>query len=184
MNINHGWLENISHIKSPNFDCRPEGVNISLIVIHNISLPPAEFGGDDICLFFCNKLDSSKHKFYKDIENLKVSSHILIKRDGEIIQFVSFIDRAWHAGKSIYKNITNCNNFSIGIELEGCDNINYTDEQYSALTNLTVTLQNNYPMIKDNITGHSNIAPNRKTDPGESFDWDRYNKAIKLKNIL
>lgn len=165
---------------SPNFDERPEQAEISLLVIHNISLPPQVFGGSYIVDFFLNKLDISVDPFFETIADLKVSSHLFINREGKIIQFVPFDKRAWHAGKSQFEGVSNCNDYSIGIELEGTDNILYTKEQYEALIKSTMAIMDRYPAITmDRITGHSNIAPERKTDPGNSFNWKKYLDGLK-----
>jgi AmpD protein len=167
-----GWLQTVEAIHSPNYDARPDKSNIKLIVIHGISLPPAEFGGGYIQDLFCNRLDPDKHEYFATICELKVSSHCLIERDGNIIQFVSFLDRAWHAGVSNWQGESICNNFSIGIELEGTDNLSYTDNQYQQLDLLVKCLRNKYSTIEpDALCGHSDIAPGRKTDPGSAFDW-------------
>ncbi len=180
MNINtQGWLSGILHKPSPNYNARPTDLDIDLLVIHNISLPPGIFSGSDIIQLFQNTLDTSQHAYYKDLENLKVSSHFLIRRDGEIIQFVSVLDRAWHAGKSIYQGTDNCNDFSIGIELEGTDTLPFEQGQYESLIQLTQVIQARFPKITNNrITGHSTIAPGRKTDPGPYFEWQRYLHAL------
>lgn len=175
MQIKKGWLDAVQTIVSPNYNQRPSD-EVSLLVIHNISLPPAEFGGEDIIRLFTNEL---KKEQYPDIYNLTVSSHFLIRRGGEIIQFVSMDDRAWHAGVSNFQGRENCNDFSIGIELEGADSMAYTDAQYHALVELTQLIQAHYPLItKARITGHEHIAPGRKTDPGPAFDWERYFAAL------
>ena len=175
MEIKNHILQNIKFLKSPNFNERPHNTKISLIVIHAISLPPKQYNNDHIEKFFLNELDFSLDIFYKDIEGLKVSSHILIKRDGEIIQFVPFNMRAWHAGVSSFQNKDNCNDFSIGIELEGSDDDIFEDIQYEKLSQITSLLMQEYTDIcKENIKGHSDVAPGRKTDPGNLFDWDRY----------
>lgn len=174
-----GWLCDTQHCPSPNFNQRPAGCNVSLLVIHNISLPPGQFGTNDIPAFFCNTLNADKHPYFKTISELQVSAHCLIERTGKTIQFVSFEARAWHAGQSYFDGQENCNDYSIGIELEGTDDIPYTDAQYHSLTKLTKILQEHYPLITPHrITGHQNIAPNRKTDPGPSFDWQRYKSAL------
>lgn len=171
----NGWLDVARHCPSPNFDARPADCGIDLLVVHNISLPPGQFGGCEIENFFCNQLDSSKHPFFKEIQTLQVSSHFLIRRCGEIVQFVSLFDRAWHAGVSAFKGRNRCNDFSVGVELEGADDIPYSDEQYEALQQLTAEIIKVCPAIAvDKITGHSDIAPGRKTDPGPAFDWGRY----------
>jgi len=153
---------------SINYNDRPDG-EISLIVIHNISLPPGEFNNPYIEQFFTNKLDFNAHSYFKTIQDLQVSAHLLIKRDGSIIQFVPFDKRAWHAGESSFNGQDNCNDFSIGIELEGTDNLNYEAVQYQSLKTTLKQLKNYYPV--QNIVGHSDIAPGRKTDPGEAFNW-------------
>ncbi len=177
MRISRGWLEDARHSPSPNFNERPAGCEITLLVIHNISLPPGEFGGSWIDDLFHNRLDPDAHSYFREIEGLEVSAHCLIRRDGEIIQYVCFDKRAWHAGQSSYCGIENCNDFSIGIELEGTDEEPFTDAQYSALALLTAAIRKNYPSItEERIVGHSDIAPGRKTDPGMAFDWHRYRK--------
>ncbi len=157
-------------IPSPNFDRREGG--IELLVIHNISLPPGEFGGDGVARLFTNSLDRKEHPYYETIPEGRVSSHFFIRRDGHLIQFVSVLDRAWHAGLSIWQGRERCNDFSIGIELEGSDFVPFTDAQYEALRDLTIALRRAF-LIKG-IAGHSDIAPGRKTDPGPCFDWRRY----------
>ena len=164
---------------SPNCDCRPDGTDISLLVIHNISLPPGEFGGEDIIRLFTNCLDCSAHPFYQQLEGLHVSSHLLIDREGGVTQFVPFDKRAWHAGVSEYQGRKNCNDFSIGIELEGTDDKAYTEQQYDQLAAVTTLLMQEYPEIsQERIVGHQHIAPGRKTDPGAVFDWQWYYAAI------
>lgn len=164
---------------SPNCNPRPSGQKISLLVIHNISLPPGEFGTGCVNDFFCNQLDSSRHPYFASIAELKVSAHLFIARTGAVTQFVPFAARAWHAGASVFNGVENCNDYSIGIELEGCDNIAYTDAQYAALAQVTRQLQQAYPDIsRDHIVGHCDIAPGRKTDPGAAFDWSRYHLLL------
>lgn len=163
-------------IASPNCDDRPEGVEITLLVIHNISLPPGEFRGNGIIDFFTNQLNQQAHSYYATIAGLKVSSHFLIRRDGEIIQFVPCQRRAWHAGASRWRGQERCNDFSIGIELEGSDTTPFTDAQYSALASLTRCICKHYPIA--DITGHEVISPKRKTDPGPNFDWQAYANLI------
>ena len=181
MRLSCGWLEEARHSPSPNFNERPGGCEISLLVIHNISLPPGEFGGSWIDDLFHNRLDPDAHPYFSEIEGLEVSAHCLIRRDGEIIQYVSFDKRAWHAGHSSYCGIDNCNDFSIGIELEGTDEDPFTDAQYESLAALTAAIRKSYPSITDErVVGHSDIAPGRKTDPGFAFDWDRYRKLAGL----
>jgi AmpD protein len=175
MKIKNHRLQDINFLESPNFNDRPVDEDISLLVIHSISLPPKKYNTDHIERFFLNELDFSSHNFYKKIEGMKVSAHVLIKRNGEVIQFVPFNKRAWHAGASSYKGKNDCNNFSIGIELEGSDDDIFEDIQYKKLSLITSLLIEEYDLItKDNIKGHSDIAPERKTDPGVLFDWDRY----------
>ncbi len=179
MKIHNGWLNNVTHIPSPHYDERPENITPSLLVIHNISLPPNQFGGPYINQLFTGTLDPNEHPFFDEIRNLRVSAHCLIRRDGEIIQYVPFHLRAWHAGQSVYQGKEKCNDFSIGIELEGSDFEPFTEAQYQALAKLTQLLIKQYPLIEHNIIGHSDIAPNRKTDPGPYFDWQYYNDRIK-----
>jgi N-acetyl-anhydromuramoyl-L-alanine amidase len=173
--IADGWLHPAAHTPSPNFDCRPPGCAVDLLVIHNISLPPGEYGGGCIQQLFCNSLDCSQHPYFSKLVDLRVSAHLLIERNGAITQFVSFLDRAWHAGESVYAGRSRCNDFSIGIELEGMDEQAYTEAQYRVLTEVTHALLHAYPaMSKERITGHCNVARGRKTDPGPAFDWQRY----------
>jgi|TARA_Y100000389_G_scaffold59182_1_gene55229 AmpD protein len=179
MKIRNHRLQDINFLESPNFNDRPIDAEISLLVIHSISLPPKRYGTDHIEKFFLNKLDFSSHKYYRNIDNMRVSSHVLIKRNGEIIQFVPFNKRAWHAGVSSFNGKDDCNNFSIGIELEGSDDDIFEDIQYKQLSLITSLLMQEYDLIsKSNIKGHSDIAPERKTDPGPLFDWDRYLKNV------
>ena len=179
MEIENHLIKNIKYIRSPNFNERSQNSSIKLIVIHAISLPPKEYGGDYVENFFLNKLKISDHEYFKEIKDLKVSSHLYIKRDGEIIQFVPFDKRAWHAGESSFNGEFDCNDFSIGIELEGSDCDNFTDHQYQVLIDVTKQLMNEYPDVKKNsIKGHSDIAPGRKTDPGDGFEWTRYLSKI------
>ncbi|WP_369176907.1 1,6-anhydro-N-acetylmuramyl-L-alanine amidase AmpD [Candidatus Thiodubiliella endoseptemdiera] len=168
------------HIHSPNFSKRT--AEIDMLVIHNISLPPGEFGGRYIEDFFQNQLDPSAHPYFASIQHLKVSSHLLIKRNGECIQFVDFADKAWHAGVSSYRGRDNCNDFSIGIELEGADDIAYTEAQYQQLNKILADLCQQYPIKY--IVGHSDIAPGRKTDPGRAFNWSKIDehRQISKKN--
>ncbi|MCP5326343.1 MAG: 1,6-anhydro-N-acetylmuramyl-L-alanine amidase AmpD [Oceanospirillaceae bacterium] len=173
------WLKGARRCPSPNFNQRPQGANVSLLVIHNISLPPGEYGTGDIEAFFCNQLDWDKHPFYQEIKGVEVSSHLLITRTGEVVQFVPLNERAWHAGKSVFKGVENCNDFSIGIELEGTDTDPYSDAQYRVLAEVSRELMRQYPALcADNIAGHDAIAPGRKTDPGPAFDWARYRKSL------
>jgi AmpD protein len=182
MRLLDGWLVGVKHVPSPHFDCRPEDENPSLLVVHNISLPPGKFGGPWIDSLFTGTLDPDAHPYFADIAHLRVSAHCLIRRDGEIVQYVPFDKRAWHAGVSVYQGRERCNDFSIGIELEGTDTLAYTDEQYQQLTALTLLLIKHYPSIAENITGHCDIAPVRKTDPGPSFDWARFRRSVAAKS--
>ena len=168
-------LDDTKLIESPNYSDRLDESDIRLIVIHCISLPPKIYGTSYIEEFFCNKLDIDSHEYFKKIKDLKVSCHVFIKRDGEIIQFVPFNKKAWHAGLSSYKNEENCNEFSIGIELEGYHTEKYTNYQYDSLIQVSKALLKNYKELnKDNIVGHSHISPSRKEDPGKYFEWDYY----------
>ena len=174
MKIDRHRLTDITQTPTPNFDERPEPTDISLLVIHCISLPPGEFGNCYIDKLFCNQLDPDTHPYFKDIYQLTVSTHLLIKRDGSCVQYVPFDKRAWHAGKSTYEGRERCNDFSIGIELEGTEWVEYTDQQYAQLAAVIRILLEAYPKLStQRITSHSNIAPGRKTDPGASFDWQR-----------
>ncbi|MBC7182140.1 MAG: 1,6-anhydro-N-acetylmuramyl-L-alanine amidase AmpD [Marinobacter sp.] len=165
---------------SPNFGPRPEDADISLLVVHNISLPPGRFGGPEIEDFFCNRLDHSAHPYFRTIEGIQVSAHLLIRRDGTLVQFVSLLDRAWHAGRSCFDGEEECNDFSIGIELEGTDEIPYTPEQYRKLAEVTDLIMAAWPEITTGrITGHCDIAPGRKTDPGPAFDWQYFRAVLR-----
>jgi N-acetyl-anhydromuramoyl-L-alanine amidase len=177
-----GYLDNAHFIASPNFDQRPPGVEISLLVIHNISLPPDKFDGNGVIELFTNQINPEEHPYYQTLCGLKVSSHFFLRRDGSITQFVSCNQRAWHAGVSCWQEKECCNDYSIGIELEGSDNIPFTNEQYNTLTMLTQCLCDHYPIT--DIAGHSDIAPGRKTDPGSCFDWQQYARAIKNKSYF
>lgn len=169
-----GLVESASFIASPNHDDRPDPEDLSLIVIHNISLPPQKFGGEFITQLFTNCLCEDDHPFFAEISHLRVSSHVLIRRNGEIVQYVPFHKRAWHSGLSCFQGREVCNDFSVGIELEGTDFEPFCDAQYETLTALIASLQQQYPSLKNApITGHEHIAPGRKTDPGPYFDWAR-----------
>ncbi|NYT43804.1 1,6-anhydro-N-acetylmuramyl-L-alanine amidase AmpD [Alcaligenaceae bacterium] len=172
----HGWLTPlagvVTHSPSPNHDERPAEGDISLLVIHNISLPPGVFGGTEVIDLFLNRLDCSSHPWLDRLRGLRVSAHFFIRRNGLIVQCVSTDQRAWHAGVSCFAERERCNDFSIGIELEGTDALPYTDAQYEALTTLTSALRTRHPL--QNVRGHEHIAPGRKTDPGPAFDWQRY----------
>lgn len=168
---NDGWLKNANRVESDNFNQRPTLKKDFLVVIHSISLPPGQFNNSFIEDFFQNKLNPTLHPYFETIKDLKVSAHFLIKRTGELIQFVSCHNRSWHAGESSWKGMSDCNDFSIGIELEGTEIEPYEEIQYKVLLNLLVQLKKEYNII--DIVGHSDIAPHRKTDPGPSFDWNK-----------
>lgn len=167
-----GWCTSVPRRACTNFDARPEGIQPSLLVVHNISLPPGEFGGDAIEALFANTLNCNAHPYFEQLRGLKVSAHFLIRRDGGILQFVSTEDRAWHAGTSEFQGRQRCNDFSIGIELEGSDAALFCDAQYESLFLLTRVLYEKYPLT--HVVGHEHIAPGRKTDPGPGFDWQRF----------
>jgi AmpD protein len=169
--MSDGWLAEAVHCPSPNFDARPAGVAVSLVVVHAISLPPEEFGGPGVAQLFTNTLDSAAHPYYATICDLRVSAHFFIRRDGALIQFVSADARAWHAGASCWRGRERCNDFSVGIELEGSDTRPFEAAQYRRLTELIAVLRAHYPI--EEVVGHSDIAPGRKTDPGSFFEWAR-----------
>ena len=171
-----GLVEGVRYIPSPNCDERPPGAVVELIVIHAISLPPGEFGGAGVVELFTNRLDPGAHPYYASIATLAVSTHFLIRRDGELIQFVPCAKRAWHAGASQWCGRERCNDFSVGIELEGCDDVPFQGVQYHALGVLTRALKERYAIA--GIVGHSDIAPGRKSDPGPCFDWNRFRALI------
>lgn len=178
LNSETGWLDDQRKIASPHYDARPDKNDIRLIVIHNISLPPGEFGGGYIDQLFAGTLDSSAHPYFGEI-NRRVSAHVMIDRFGKLTQYVSFYDRAWHAGISSFNGREQCNDFSIGIELEGTDTDNFTDQQYDQLGQLVGVLLSSFPRLsQETIVGHSDIAPGRKTDPGPCFDWHRFRQLI------
>lgn len=170
-NRDEGWLSDVRRVASPNCDERPAAEAVRLVVIHAISLPPDEFGGQGIVELFTNCLDPRAHPYYCEIQDLRVSAHFLVRRDGEVIQFVPCSRRAWHAGVSNWRGHERCNDFSIGIELEGCDRVAFEDAQYLALKRLLAELRRRYPI--EAVVGHNEIAPGRKTDPGPCFDWER-----------
>ena len=179
---NAGCLSAALHVPSPNCDDRPDGAAIELLVVHNISLPPGEFGGSGIIDLFTNRLDPGEHPYYRDIASAKVSSHFLIRRNGELIQFVPCNRRAWHAGQSEWRGRARCNDFSIGVELEGTDDRDFGEAQYEILARLAFVLLGAYP-IKECI-GHSDIAMpyGRKTDPGPHFEWPRFREMLSQRN--
>jgi len=175
------WLPGIAHTPSPNADHRPNGGPIDLLVIHNISLPPGTFGGAWIDDLFLNRLDPAAHPYFAEIADLRVSAHLLVRRDGTATQFVPLDRRAWHAGPSSFCGRERCNDFSIGIELEGTDDTAFDDRQYDRLATLTRQIRQCYPSITaERIVGHSDVAPGRKTDPGPAFDWDRFRATLTL----
>ncbi len=192
MEIKSGWLSNARRVVSPNYNHRPEGAPVRLVVLHNISLPPA-FAIEDfepsitggifssaryVEDFFQNKLDSTLHPYFDIIKDMKVSAHLLISRSGEVIQFVSLDERAWHAGRSSYLGVAECNDYSIGVELEGADDVPFTDAQYAALAIVIPAIQRAYPETRNHLAGHSDIAPGRKTDPGVHLDWMRIRSSL------
>ena len=170
--VDAGGVANLAEqVPSPNRDARPAGEAITLVVVHGISLPPGEFGGDGIAALFTNRLDPAAHPYYATVAALRVSAHFLIRRDGALVQFVACGDRAWHAGASRWRGRERCNDFSIGVELEGTDTAPYAAAQYAMLARLVKALRRRYPVA--DVVGHSDVAPGRKTDPGPAFDWVR-----------
>lgn len=170
-----GWLlpaTGVLHAPSPNFDARPGRAAPTLLVLHNISLPPGQFGGPEVVDFFRNRLNYDSHPWLDRLRDLRVSAHFFVRRNGDIVQLVSTCERAWHAGVSSFRGRTRCNDFSIGIELEGTDDLAYTADQYGALRRLTTALRARHPLRA--VQGHEHIAPGRKTDPGPAFNWQRY----------
>ena len=166
-------------LESPNCDARPEGVPVALLILHGISLPPGEFGTGAIASLFLNRLDHTAHPYFEEIRGLEVSSHLLIDRQGAVTQFVSFNDRAWHAGVSCFRGRSRCNDYAIGIELEGTDDAAYTDEQYATLGPVITAIAKAYPGIDARkLAAHSDVSPGRKTDPGPAFDWQRLYDAL------
>ncbi len=193
MNIENHWLQPAKHLPSPNFDARPSGCQIDTVVIHNISLPPRQFGGCHIDELFTNCLDPGAHPYFAEICHLEVSAHVLIDRIGEITQYVAFDQRAWHAGRSSFAGREKFNDFSIGIELEGADDVPFEAVQYLALAKLIAVLGGAYPGLLDardnvvgesRVVGHSTIAPGRKTDPGPLFDWQKMTQLIRFVSNL
>lgn len=175
-----GWCREVARAPCTNFDVRPQDAVISLLVIHNISLPPGQFGGDHIEALFANKLDYVADPYFEQLRDLKVSAHFLVRRTGRALQFVATTERAWHAGISQFGGRERCNDFSIGIELEGSDDQTFTDAQYQTLANLTFALSSRHPLA--HVAGHEHIAPGRKTDPGPFFDWPRYQREFDMLN--
>jgi N-acetyl-anhydromuramoyl-L-alanine amidase len=174
-----GLMLGVRQIASPNHDSRPAGVAADLIVVHGISLPPGEFGGPWIDRLFTNSLPAETHPYFAEVVSLRVSSHVVVGRDGAVTQYVAFTERAWHAGKSIYQGREACNDFSVGVELEGTDTLPYEPAQYGALAQVVAALCAAYPRLSpDRLVGHSDIAPGRKTDPGPAFDWPHARRLI------
>ena len=184
MTINEGQLSAATWLASPNVNKRPQNTSIDTIVIHNISLPPSEFGacGADgihyVKALFTNQLDWDAHPYFQTIKGAEVSAHLFIERDGTITQFVNFNERAWHAGRSSYLGRAECNDYSIGIELEGSDFVPFSAAQYEALANAIVAIYDAYPKTRRHLTGHSDIAPGRKTDPGDCFEWTKLREMV------
>ena len=166
-----GWLEGARRVESPNQDDRPAGAEISLLIVHSISLPPGKYGGDAIERFFTNRLDPQAHPYFQEIAGMRVSAHFLVRRDGQMIQFVPVLKRAWHAGTSSWRGRAACNDFSVGVELEGTDDSDFDEAQYRSLEQLARRLRQALP-LRD-IAAHSDVAPDRKTDPGAGFAWAR-----------
>jgi AmpD protein len=174
-----GWIAGARRVDSPNFDARPAGIAVDLVVIHGISLPAGEFGGGHIDRLFTNTLDPGAHPSFAALRNLRVSAHLLLDRAGSLTQYVALTDRAWHAGASSYCGRPSCNDYAIGVELEGCDDIPYTKAQYAALGALLTLLRNGFPGISGRrVVGHCDVAPERKTDPGPAFDWSRIGSML------
>jgi N-acetyl-anhydromuramoyl-L-alanine amidase len=179
VDINSGLIQSVRQVASPNCDARPSGVEAELIVVHGISLPPGDFGGPWIDRLFTNSLPLDMHPYFAEIGGLRVSAHLVVARDGGLTQFVKFNDRAWHAGESRYNGRAACNDFSIGIELEGVDTIPYEAAQYETLAAVVAALCDSYPRLSpDRMVGHSDISPGRKTDPGPAFDWERARRSV------
>ncbi len=177
--IENGWLVGARRSPSEHADERPSDAAIELVILHGISLPPGEFGGPWIEDFFTGRLDYLAHPFFEEIRDLRVAPHLFVRRDGEIVQFVAFGRRAWHAGRSSWRGREACNDFSIGIELEGADDIPYTDAQYAALVRILPALRKAWPALgEEGIVAHSDVAPGRKNDPGPAFDWVRLAAAL------
>jgi AmpD protein len=174
-----GLMLGALQVTSPNFDARPDGIAADLIVVHGISMPPGEYGGPWVDRLFTNCLPPDEHPYFAEVAHLRVSAHLLIRRDGGVTQYVSFNARAWHAGRSSFEGREACNDFSIGVELEGTDETPYTDAQYAALAGVVAALCAAYPNLSaDRLVGHSDIAPGRKSDPGAAFDWPRARRLV------
>ena len=183
--VDNGWIVQARKVLSPNFGSRVANCEVDLLVIHNISLPPGQYEGQSVERFFCNVLDWDEHPYFCEIRDMKVSAHLFVRRNGELLQFVNFADRAWHAGRSSFRGRNECNDFSIGIELEGTDNDAYTERQYRVLAGITTALIREYPtMNREKIVGHSDIAPGRKSDPGPAFDWRHYRSLLGEEELI
>ena len=179
LDLDTGRVRQARWLPSPNHDARPHHAFINTLVVHAISLPPEQFDGCFVEDFFCNCLDTTAHPYFKSIAELRVSAHFYIRRDGELVQFVAANNRAWHAGISLFNGLEAVNDFSIGVELEGCDSRGFEEAQYRKLTELSHCLMQAFPAIsRDRVVGHEHIAPGRKTDPGPCFDWDRFRDAL------
>jgi N-acetyl-anhydromuramoyl-L-alanine amidase len=179
IDVESGLMQGVRQIVSPNRDLRPPGVEADLIVVHGISLPPGEYGGAWIDRLFTNTLPAEVHPYFAEVCSLRVSSHVVVGREGAVTQYVKFTERAWHAGKSVYQGREACNDFSVGIELEGTDTTPYEDAQYGALAEVVAALCAAYPGLSpDRLVGHSDISAGRKTDPGPAFDWPRARRLI------
>ncbi|MEA9391802.1 1,6-anhydro-N-acetylmuramyl-L-alanine amidase AmpD [Acerihabitans sp. TG2] len=179
MQLINSWISGVKRVPSPYCDARPHHEAPSLLVVHGISLPPGQFGGPYIDQLFTGTLRlDDEHPFFQQVYELRVSAHCLIRRAGDVVQYVPFDKRAWHAGASMFAGRPNCNDFSIGIELEGTDNLAYTQEQYRSLAEMTRLLMQHYPIVPQRIIGHSDIAPDRKTDPGPEFNWHCYRQLL------
>ena len=172
-----GWWSLAEHVSSPNFGPRPPNSNVSLVVLHSISLPPGQYGGDAIEQFFCNRLDWAAHPAFESLRGLQVSAHFVVRRDGRVQQFVSCDERAWHAGVSAWRGRENCNDYSLGIELEGLEGEPFDDAQYLRLAPLLRSLALYYPLVE--VVGHEHVAPGRKVDPGAGFDWPRLQRLLR-----
>lgn len=185
LTLQHHRLQPVAHCVSPHADDRPDSADISLLVVHGISLPAGQFGGPYINDLFLGRLDCNAHEDFAVLEGLRVSAHCLIRRDGSIVQYVDFDQRAWHAGVSEWQGRERCNDFSIGIELEGTDNTPYTELQYRSLAAMAAVIQENYPAITDSrIVGHEDIAPGRKTDPGPAFNWHHFRTLLHAQKAI
>ena len=184
IDVESGLIGEARQVPSPNYDDRPTGCCAELIIVHGISLPPGEFGGNWIDRLFTNTVDPAAHPYFREIADLRVSSHLLIRRDGELVQYVSLAKRAWHAGVSCYRDREKCNDFSIGIELEGSDDIPYAEVQYEILGAVVNALRTAYPQLVDApIVGHCDVAADRKTDPGPAFDWNRLFAQLEAERV-